>query len=138
MRYEVYKVMNTPKRLLFAGFLVLTVGVGGHVAVAGGAQAGTTQLINQTITHLEAALKSVNANDLAAATLHVKEAGQSSKLILGGSFEARKQGGSRAITKSRLELEKGNVAGASDALKEALDGFKSLIQPDKTGNQGGL
>lgn len=130
--------MNTLNRLVVAGFLILVVGADCNVAMAGGAQPGTAQLINKTITHLEAALKSVDANDLAAAQQQVKDAGQSAKLILGGSFEARKQGGSRAITNARLQLEKGNAAGASDALKEALEGFKSLSRPDKTGNQGGL
>lgn len=130
--------MNTYKRLLASGLLILVTGVGGTVASAGGMEPATAQLINTTITHLEAALKSVESNDSATAMEHVKAAGQSSKLILGGTMEARKQGGSRAITNARQQLEKGDTAGAADALKEALEGFKSLGRPDKTGNQGGL
>jgi len=130
--------MNTHKLFLVTGFLILFIGAGGTAVNAGGTEPATAQLINSTITHLEAALKSVDANDLAAAQEQVKAAGQSSKLILGGTIEAKKQGGSRAITNARQQLEKGNAAGAADALKEALEGFKSLIRSDKTGNQGGL
>lgn len=130
--------MNTIKIFLIAFLFILVIGAGSNVVNAGGAQTGTTQLINNTITHLEAALKSVNANELEAAQEHVKAAGQSSKLILGGTVEARKQGGSRAITNARQQLEKGNTAGAADALKEALEGFRALLGKDKTGNQGGL
>ena len=130
--------MNTHKIFLVAGFLILFIGSGNTVVNAGGIEPATAQLINNTITHLEAALKAVDANDLAVAQEHVKAAGQSSKLILGGTMEARKQGGSRAITNARIQLEKGNATGAADALREALEGFKSLIRPDKTGNQGGL
>lgn len=130
--------MNTLKRLLAAAGLMLFVGAGSHLAIAAENQKGTAELINNTITHLEAAQKAVDANDVTAAQEHVKAAGQSSKLILGGSFEARKQGGTRAITKARIELDKGNTATAGDAIKEALAGFKALYQQDKTGNQGGL
>jgi predicted negative regulator of RcsB-dependent stress response len=130
--------MNTLKRFLVASFLILFISTDSNVVIAGGLEPATAQLINNTITYLEAALKSVDANDLAVAQEHVKAAGQSSKLILGGTIEARKQGGSRAITNARQQLEKGNTAGAAEALREALEGFKSLSQPDKTGNQGGL
>ena len=130
--------MNTQNRFLFTGFFILVMSVCSNVVKAGGTQTGTIQLINNTITHLEAALKSVNANELEVAQEHVKAAGQSSKLILGGTMEARKQGGSRAITNARQQLEKGHTAGAAVALKEALESFKSLRGPDKTGNQGGL
>lgn len=130
--------MNTSKRFLVAGFLTLLLGAGSNAVNAGGIEPATAQLINNTITHLEAALKSIDAKDLAAAQDHVKKAGQFSKLILGGTIEARKQGGSRAITSARQQLEKGDAAGAADDLRKALDGFKSLSQPDKTGNQGGL
>jgi len=130
--------MNTPKRFLAAGFLVLFIGAVSNIVNAGGTEPATAQLINNTITHLEAALKAVDANDLAVAQEHVKAAAQSSKLILGGTVEARKQGGSKAITNARQQLEKGNTAGAADALKEALEGFKSLLKSAKPGSQGEL
>jgi hypothetical protein len=130
--------MNTTKRFLLAGFFILFITSGSTVVNAGGIEPATAQLINTTITHLEAALKAADANDAAVAQEHVKAAGQSSKLILGGTIEARKQSGSRAITNARQQLEKGNTIGAAVALKEALEGFRSLTQPDKTGNQGGL
>jgi len=131
-------MMNTRKILLGVGFLMLFIGAGGTVVNAGGTEPATTQLINSTITHIEEALKSIDANDLAVAQEHIRAAGQSSKLILGGTIEARKQGGSRAIKNARLQLEKGNAAGAADALKEALEGFKSLLGPAKAGSQGEL
>lgn len=130
--------MNALKRFFVAGFLILLVGAGSNVAIAGATQAGMAQHINNTITHLEAALKAVNANELEVAQEHIKAAGQSSKLIMGGSFEARKQRGSRAIPNARREVEKGNTAGAADALKEALESFRSLLQPVEGNNQGGL
>ncbi len=130
--------MNTPTRFLVAGLLIVIIGAVSTVVNAGGTEPATAKLINNTITHLEAALKAVDTNDLAVAQEHVKAAGQSSKLILGGTVEARKQGGSRAITNARRQLEKGNAAGAAAALREAIEGFKSLFRPDKTGNQGGL
>ena len=130
--------MNIPTRFLVAVFLIVFIGAGSTVVNAGGTEPATAKLINNTITHLEAALKAVDANDLAVAQEHVKAAGQSSKLILGGTVEARKQAGSRAITNARQQLEKGNATGAADALREAIEGFKSLFRPDKTGNQGGL
>lgn len=136
--WGVCDTMNTSKKFLTAGLLMLLIGAGTTPANAGGVEPATTQLINSTITHLEAALKSIDAKDLAAAQGHVKAAGQFSKLILGGTIEARKQGGSRAITSARQQLEQGNAAGAADDLRKALEGFKSLGQPDKTGNQGGL
>ena len=81
--------MNTLKRFLVAGFLILVIGAGSNVVKAGGTQTGTIQLINNTITHLEAALKSVNANELEVAQEHIKAAGQSSKDIFGGSIESK-------------------------------------------------
>lgn len=130
--------MNSINRLMVVGFFILFIGVGNSAVFAAGNETATTELINTTVMHLDAALKSLDANNLAAAQQHLKAAGQSSKLILGGRVEARKQGGSRAITTARQQLEKGDTVGASDALKEALEGFKSLLLPDKTGNQGGL
>ncbi len=130
--------MNTPTRLFFAGFLIVFLGAVSTVVHAGGTEPATAKLINNTITHLEAALKAVDANDLAVAQEHVKAAGQSSKLILGGSVESRKQGSVKAISNARQQLEKGNTVGATDALKEALEGFKSLLVPAKPGSQGEL
>ena len=128
--------MKKMTKYLVFGLLMLAVGAGSMVVTA--AEPETTQLINTTITHLEAALASVNANDLAIAKEHTKAAGQSSKLILGGRLEARKQAGSKAITQARQQLEKGNSEGAADAIRAALEEFKSLHGPDTTGNQGGL
>lgn len=130
--------MNSLKMFLIAGVLIVFIGAGSNAVNAAGTESATEQLINTTITHLEAALKSVNSNELEVAQEHVKAAGQSSKLILGGTIEARKQGGSKAIKNARQQLEKGDTSGAADALKEAIEGFKSLLVPAKPGSQGEL
>ena len=131
-------MMKTFKKLLVASFLVLSLGAGSNVTVAAETQSGMTQPINNTIAHLDAALKAVNANELEAAQEHIKAAGQSSKDIFGGSIESKKQRGSRAIANARRQTKEGNTAGAADSLKEALEVFKSLLLPVEAGSQGGL
>jgi len=75
---------------LVASFLVLSLGAVSNVTVAAETQSGMAQPINNTITHLDAALKAVNANEFEAAQEHIKAAGQSSKDIYGGSIESKK------------------------------------------------
>ena len=131
-------MINAHKKLLVANFLVLFIGTFSNVTVAGETQIGMAQPINNTIAHLEAALKAVNANELEVAQEHIKAAGQSSKDIFGGSIESKKQRGSRAIRNARRQTKEGNTAGAADSLKEALVVFKSLLLPIDSGSQGGL
>jgi hypothetical protein len=131
-------MMNTLKEFLITGFLILFIGAGSNVTVAAVSQVGMAQPINNTITHLEAALKAVNANELEMAQEHIKAAGQSSKDIFGGSIESKKQRGSRAIANARRQTKEGNTTGATDSLKEALEVFKSLLLPVEAGSQGGL
>ena len=131
-------MMNTFKKFLVASFLVLSIGADSNVTVAGVTQIGMAQPINNTIADLEAALKAVNANELEVAQEHIKAAGQSSKDIIGGSIESKKQRGSRAIANARRQTKEGNSAGAADSLKEALEVFKSLLLPIDAGSQGGL
>jgi len=131
-------MMKTFKIFLVASFLVLSLGAGSNVTVAAETQSGMAQPINNTIAHLDAALKAVNANELEVAQEHIKAAGQSSKDIFGGSIESKKQRGSRAIANARRQTKEGNTAGAADSLKEALEVFKSLLLPVEAGSQGGL
>lgn len=131
-------MMNTLKKFLVASFLVLFIGAGTDVTVAGVTQIGMAEPINNTIAHLEAALKAVDANELEVAQEHIKAAGQSSKDIFGGSIEAKKQRGSKAIANARRQTKEGNTAGAADSLKEALEVFNSLLRPVDAGGQGGL
>ena len=131
-------MMNTFKKFLVTGFLVLCIGAGTDVTVAAVAQVGMAEPINNTIAHLEAALKAVNANELEVAQEHIKAAGQSSKDIFGGSIESKKQRGTRAITNARRQTKEGNTAGAADSLKEALEVFNSLLRPVDASGQGGL
>jgi hypothetical protein len=131
-------MMNVLKGFLVTSFLVLIVGEGSNATIAGVTQIGMAQPINNTIAHLEAALKAVNANELEAAQEHIKAAGQSSKDIFGGSIESKKQRGSRAIANARRQTKEGNTADAAASLKEALEVFKSLLLPVEAGSQGGL
>ena len=131
-------MMNTLKEFLVAGFFVLSIGACSNVTVAAVSQVGMAQPINNTITHLEAALKAVNANELEMAQEHIKAAGQSSKDIFGGSIESKKQRGSRAIANARRQTKEGNTTSAADSLKEALEVFKSLLRPVDASGQGGL
>lgn len=130
--------MNALKEFLVASFLVLFIGAGSSVTIAEAAQIGMAQPINNTIAHLEAALKAVNANELEVAQEHIKAAGQSSKDIFGGSIESKKQRGSRAIANARRQMKEGNAVGTANSLKEALEVFKSLLLPVDAGSQGGL
>lgn len=129
---------NIFKKFLVAGFLVLSMDAGSNVTIAAVAQVGMAQPINNTITHLEAALKAVDTNELEVAQEHIKAAGQSSKGIIGGSIEVKAQRGSSAITKARRQLKEGYTTDATNSLKQALEIFKSLLQPVEAGSRGGL
>jgi len=131
-------MMNTFKKFIVASFFALLLCAVSNITVAAEIQSGMAQPINTTITHLEAALKAVNANELEAAQEHIKAAGQSSKDIFGGSFESKKQRGSRAIANARRQTKEGNATGAADSLKEALDVYNSLLRPAEAGGLGGL
>lgn len=122
------------KALFVAGFLILFISTGSRVAIA----AGMEEPINNTIAHLEAALKAVNANEPEVAQQQIKDAGQTSKSIFGGSFESKKQRGSKAIANARREMKEGNPTAAAVSLNEALEVFKSLLRPFDAGSQGGL
>lgn len=113
-------MMNALKGFLVASLLVLFLGAGSTITSAGEAQTGMVQPINNTIAHLEAALKAVIANELEAAQEHIKAAGQSSKDIFGGSIESKKQRGSRAIANARRQTKEGNTADAAASLKRQL------------------
>ncbi|MGZ8193868.1 MAG: hypothetical protein ACXW0H_04740 [Methylobacter sp.] len=130
--------MNTIEKILVASFLILSLSAITNINVVAVAQTDTQQSINNTITHLEAALKAVNANDLEAAKEHMKAARQSAKDITGGSLEVKTQHGTNAIANARRQAQKGDTAGASASLKQALEVFKSLHSSSETGSRGGL
>lgn len=129
--------MNPIKALLISGYVVLAL-FSGNPAIAGSAQAGMMPPIDNTIAHLEAALKAVDSNELETAQEHMKAAGQSSKDIIGGSLEVKAQRGSRAIANARRQTREGDTSGAAVSLKEAMAIFQSLQGPNKTGGRGGL
>ncbi|NOT13757.1 MAG: hypothetical protein HOP23_18350 [Methylococcaceae bacterium] len=131
--------MNAIKIILVANFvLVLSLYTITGTAVAAENEAVTTVSINNTITHLEAALKAVNVNDFGVAQEHMKAARQSAKDIIGGSIEVKAQRGSNALASARRQAQKGDSAGTATSLKEAIEVFKSLHNPSETGSRGGL
>lgn len=129
--------MKTNKYLI-AALWVLSLGLGSPGANAVDEQSGLSSTINNTISHLESALKGLEANELDAAQDHMKAAGQSSKNIVGGSFEVKAQRGSRAIGNARRQTRDGDKEGAVNSLKEALQIYKSFHEPGKSGGRGGL
>lgn len=96
------------------------------------------QPVNNTITHIEEALKALNTNDLEVAEDHMKAARQSAKDIIGGSIEVKAQRGSNIISTARRQAKSGDMAAATATLKEALNLFKSIHNPSQTGGRGGL
>ncbi|MGZ8214109.1 MAG: hypothetical protein ACXWTP_06380 [Methylosarcina sp.] len=129
--------MKTNKYLITA-LWVLSLGLGSPSANAVDEQSGLSIPINNTISHLESALKGLEANELEAAQDHMKAAGQSSKNIVGGSFEVKAQRGSRVISNARRQAREGDKDGAVVSLKEALQIYKSFHDPSKSGGRGGL
>jgi hypothetical protein len=125
-------------QFFIAALWVLSLGLGSPSANAVDEQSGLSNPINNTISHLESALKGLEANELDAAQDHMKAAGQSSKNIVGGSFEVKAQRGSRAIGNARRQTREGDKDGAVVSLKEALQIYKSFHEPGKSGGRGGL
>ncbi|MGR9087950.1 MAG: hypothetical protein ACU841_12870 [Gammaproteobacteria bacterium] len=124
-------------QIFTAGLLALLL-LGSHSANAVDEKSGLSQPINNTISHLDSALKGLDANELEAAQEHMKAAAQSSKNIVGGSFEVKAQRGARVIANARRQTKEGNKDGAIVSLQEALQIYKSFHQPGSTGGRGGL
>jgi len=130
--------MKTIIKNLIVSFLVLFAYAITNYAVAADNQTGAMAPINNTISHLEAALKAVDMADLEVAQEHMKAARQSAKDIIGGSLEVKAQRGTNAITNARRQTQKGETAEATASLKRALEIFKSLHSSSETGSRGGL
>ncbi|MGR8980413.1 MAG: hypothetical protein ACU84H_10040 [Gammaproteobacteria bacterium] len=130
--------MNKFYKILVDGLLVLALAVGGDMTATAGAQSGMTQTIKNTVTHLEEGIRALQTNDPDTAQEHMKAAGQSSKKIIGGSYEVKAQRGSRAIATARRQTKEGDTTSAAASLKQAIDIYKSLLSPDKAGGRGGL
>ena len=117
----------TLKKYLLASFLVLSLGTANPVTAAPETQMAMTQATNNAIANLEAALKAVTENKLDEAKNHIDATRDSASDILGRcSVEAKKQHGSSALRNARHQIEKGDTAGATTSLKEAIKIFKSL------------
>ena len=134
--------MNTIKEILVASCLVLSLGAISNITVAAVTNTGVTQHINNTNTHLEAALSAVNANDLEEAQKNINAARQASKGITGSTLAPKVSRGSDVIVKARRYIKEGDTKEATAAIKEALEIFNSMIShlPSKadSSSQGGL
>jgi len=129
--------MKTIMKNITAFFLVLSLTAWLTNAFAVDEQNGR-QPVNNTVTHLEEALKALNVNNVGIAEEHMKAARQSVKDILGGSIEVKAQRGSNIITTARKHAKNGDLGAAAAAVKEALELFKSIHSSSETGGRGGL
>ena len=119
----------TLKKYLVASFLVLSFGTANPATATPETQTVMTQATNATIANLEAALKAVTENKLAEAKDYIDATRDSASDILGRcSVEAKKERGSSALRNARHQIDKGDTAGATVSLKEAIEIFKSLQQ----------
>lgn len=129
--------MNTIITVLISGFLFFSLSAS-DTCQAGAAETVMTQRINSAVSHLAAARTALAANEQDTAQEHMKAAGQSSKDIVGGSFEVKAQRGSRAIAHARRLVREGDISGAATVLKEAEEIYKSMLQSASSGGRGGL
>lgn len=130
-------MMNTIITMLISGFLFFSLSAA-DTCQAGAAETVMAQRVNTAVSHLAAARKALAANEQDTAQEHMKAAAQSSKDIVGGSFEVKAQRGSRAIANARRLVREGDNSAASAVLEEAEGIYKSLLQPSKSGMRGGL
>ncbi|PKM11066.1 MAG: hypothetical protein CVV13_10700 [Gammaproteobacteria bacterium HGW-Gammaproteobacteria-3] len=130
--------MNTIKKILMALLFVLSLNAIFITPLAAATSGRVMQAIDNTVIHIETAQKAVDANDSEAAQEHIKAARQAAKNIIGGSLEVSVQRGSSALSKARRSLNKNDLSGASKALKNALDIFKSLAGTLNRSGRGGL
>lgn len=107
---------------------MLSLGTTNHVTAATETQFAMTQVTNTVIKNLEAALKAVTANKLVKALDYIYATQDSASDILGAcSIAAKKERGSTVLRKARRQIKKGDTAGATVSLKEAIKIFKSLL-----------
>ncbi|MGJ0485601.1 MAG: hypothetical protein ACR65R_13895 [Methylomicrobium sp.] len=130
-------MMNTIITMFISGFLFFSLSAA-NTCQAGAAETVMAQRINTAVSHLAAARKALAENEQETAQEHMKAAGQSSKDIVGGSFEVKAQRGSRTIANARRLLREGDTSGAVTVLKEAEEIYKSMLQSASSGGRGGL
>jgi len=117
------------KKILFTLFLALsTVGLTSYGTLATAAEdaAGVKKGINDTVAHIEAALKSIADKDFDAVKQHIDASRQTSKEITGDNFGAKLQLGSDALAAARRAAKADDFATAETSLKEALNVYKKM------------
>lgn len=90
-------------------------------------------LINTTISHVEAAIAAVTAGEKTDAVLaHIKEARQTQKDIIVGALDQERQKASAKLVLAGRDLKDGKTKEGKAMLEEALAAYKDLLaQADK-------
>lgn len=90
--------------------------------------ASVHDLINTTISHVEAALAAVTAGEKTEVVLgHIKEARQTQKDIIVGALDQERQKASAKLVIAGRDLKDGKTKGGKAMLEEALAAYKDLL-----------
>lgn len=85
-------------------------------------------LINTTISHVEAALAAVNAGEKTEVVLaHIKEARQAQKDIIVGALDQDRQKASAKLVNAGRDLKEGKTKEGKAMLEEAVTAYKDLL-----------
>ncbi len=89
-------------------------------------------LINTTISHVEAALAAVTAGEKTEVVLaHIKEARQTQKDIIVGALDQERQKASAKLVIAGRDLKDGKTKEGKAMLEEALAAYKDLLTQAK-------
>lgn len=85
------------------------------------------ELLDTTISHVEAAIAAVDKGEKAEVVLaHIKEARQAQKDIIVGALDQKRQKASSKLIAAGKEIKEGKAKEAKAILEEALAAFKEL------------
>lgn len=90
--------------------------------------ASVNELIETTITHIEAAATAANAGEKTEVVLaHLHEAKQTQKDIIVGALEQQRSNAGIKLTAARTAIKAGKTEEGKAALAEALKAYKDLL-----------
>jgi hypothetical protein len=85
-------------------------------------------MIEETISHVEAALAAANAGESKEIVLsHIKEARQKQKDIIVGALDQERQKASAKLVNAGRDVKEGKAKEAKVALEQALAAYKELL-----------
>ena len=86
------------------------------------------ELLDTTITHIEAAIAAVDKGEKSEVVLaHIKEARQAQKDIIVGALDQARQKASAKLIAAGKDIKEGKTKEAKATLEEALAAFKELL-----------